>query len=90
MNFEDAIFEKLAKQANIFKQANCYFVDFTSAESFNQKWVIETEESSVSHKRVFKISADKFYELLTADSMAYNRLSNVISKLINKNKLVPN
>jgi hypothetical protein len=77
-NFEDAIFEKLALQAKIYKQANCYLVDFTSSESYYEKWIIEKEESTVSHKRVFKISADKFYELLTSEPQAYFQLLNAL------------
>jgi hypothetical protein len=73
-NFEDAIFEKLAKQANIFKNSNCYLVDFTLENHYLEKWIIAKEESSVSHKRVFKISADKFYSLLTNNENALDEL----------------
>lgn len=82
-NFEDAVLEKLANQANVFKRAKCYLVDFASSESFIQKWVIENEESSVSHKRVFRISADKFYELLTSDPLASKKLSNMLEVALN-------
>jgi hypothetical protein len=90
LNFDDAIFEKLAKQANLYKNANCYLVDFISTESFIQKWIIENEESSVSHKRVFKISADKFYEMLTLDPLSYIKLSNAIRVALNDTVLIPN
>lgn len=90
LNFDDAIFEKLAKQANLYKNANCYLVDFISTESFIQKWIIENEESSVSHKRVFKISADKFYEMLTLDPLSYIKLSNAIRVALNDSVLIPN
>lgn len=73
-NIEDAIFEKLAIQANIFKDSNCYFVDFTLENNYSEKMIISNDESKISHKRVFKISADKFYSLLTKKDNALNDL----------------
>lgn len=88
LNFEDAIFEKLAKQANVFKNANCYLIDFTTSESFIEKISIVSEESSVSHKRVFKISADQFYEMVTNEPLAFYNLSKKIEIAINDWQLI--
>jgi hypothetical protein len=55
----------MAKNANFHKNSTWYFVDFFSEKSYCEKWKILTPESSVSHKRVFRISADKFYDLVT-------------------------
>jgi hypothetical protein len=77
-NFYDAIFEKLANQAKIFKNSNCYLVDFTLENNCSEKWIISTDESSVSHKRVFKISAHRFYSLLANEE---NALPHLIEKI---------
>ena len=77
INFEEAIFEKLDKQANLYKNSNCYLVDFTLENHYLEKWVIASDERSVSHKRVFKISANNFYFLL---SKKENALDNLIEK----------
>jgi hypothetical protein len=64
-NIEDCIFEQLTKDARIFKNAKFYLVDFTIDSKYNEKWIIGNEEYKVSHKNVFKISGNSFYDLLT-------------------------
>ncbi len=64
-NIEDCIFEQLTKDAQIFKNAKFYLVDFTIDSKYNEKWIIGNEEYKVSHKNVFKISGNSFYDLLT-------------------------
>ncbi len=64
-NIEDCIFEQLTKDARIFKNAKFYLVDFTIDSKYNEKWIIGNEEYRVSHKNVFKISGNSFYDLLT-------------------------
>ena len=70
-NIEDCIFEQLTKDARIFKNAKFYLVDFTIDSKYNKKWIIGNEEYKVSHKNVFKISGNSFYDLLanTNDSL---------------------
>ena len=78
-NYLDAIFEKLAKQANIYKAAKCFFVDFTSTASYCEKWVIKpSEDSTISHKQVFRISVDKFYEIVCKREKALPLLNSVL------------
>lgn len=47
-NIEDCIFEKLTKDAQIFKNAKFYFVDFTIDENKFEKWIVDNEDSSFS------------------------------------------
>lgn len=82
-NIEECIFDKLAKQANLFKNAICYWVDFSTDNSCHEKWVIGNNESAVSHKRVYKISADKFYDLLTGQENSLKQLNNSLPTAIN-------
>ena len=84
-NIEDCVFEKLSKDAQIFKNAKYYFVDFTSTENLCEKWIIGNDEYKVSHKNVFKISGKSFYDLITKSR---NSLGLVESETIKKaNKL---
>lgn len=91
-NLEECFFDKLAKQAKIFKNSSCYFVDFSTTNSFSEKWIIGNSEYATSHKRVFKISADKFYELLSGHKNAidqlYNNLTIAIKDFENNTKNV--
>jgi hypothetical protein len=77
-NIEEGIFEKLCNDAQFKKKASYYYVDFSSKNDYLEKWVIGNEESSESHKRVFKTSGNKFYQLLTGNEAA---LSSLQSKL---------
>ena len=85
-NYEDAIFEKLAKQANFYKKSTCYFVEFDSDNNYLEKWILSTDESSVSHKNVYRISIAKFYELLTKRENAIYELIDSIIKIMTVGK----
>jgi hypothetical protein len=63
---EDCVFEKLSKEAQIFKKAKFYLVDFTIDFNYLEKWIIGNEEYKISHKNVFKISGQRFYDLLSS------------------------
>ena len=82
-NIEDCIFEKLTKDAKIFRNAKFYFVDFNLENNYFEKWIISNDESSVSHKRVFKISANKFYSLL---SNKENALDDFLEKIVKRSQ----
>lgn len=75
-NIEDCIFEKLTKDAQIFKKAKLYLVDFTIDANYFEKWVVGNEEYKVSHKNVFKISGNSFYDLLTNKANSYSMMQN--------------
>jgi hypothetical protein len=76
--FEYCIFEGLTKQANLVKKSSCFFVDFYPSNSYSEKWIINNGEFSVSHKRVFKISIDKFYAVLTGREKAFDELKSIL------------
>jgi hypothetical protein len=82
-NIEDCVFEKLAKQAQLYKNAKCYFVDFTGDEGYFEKWIIGNDEYKVSHKNVFRISINKLYELLTGDNDSLAQLQEVLFLALN-------
>lgn len=81
-NVEDCVFEKLSKDAQVFKKAKFYFVDFTIDENKFEKWIIGNEEYKVSHKNVFKISKKSFYDLLTNQVDSFSNLQNKLQAAI--------
>lgn len=81
-NIEDGLFEKFCNHARLNKNASYYFVDFSCDGDYHEKWVLINEESTVSHKRVFKISGNKFYQLLTGNESAFSILQNKIQIVV--------
>lgn len=68
------LFEKLAHYANYSKKTKCYWVQFASETSFNSLFYGNSGELHFSHKRVYKISGDQFYALLTGQEDALYQL----------------
>lgn len=61
----ESLFQKLARYADTYKGAKCYWVQILAKGSFNEKWTAIINGKEYSHSRVYKISGDKFYELIT-------------------------
>ena len=70
----ESLFQKLAHYANTYKQAKCYWVQILAKSSFNEKWLSEINGKEYSHSRVYKISGDQFYALLTGQEDAFYQL----------------
>ena len=70
----EAVFQKLARFADDNKKANCYLVQILAKKSFNQKWEGIINGKEYTHSRVFKISGDKFYALLSGQEDAFLKL----------------
>ncbi len=78
----ESLFQKLANYADTYKKANCYWVQIFAKSSFNEKWFGEINGKEYSHSRVYKISGDRFYELLTGEENAFFNLYNILPKAI--------
>lgn len=70
----ESLFQKLATFADTYKMANCYWVQILAKNSFNEKWYGDINGKEYSHSRVYKISGDEFYKLLTGKSDAFLEL----------------
>lgn len=70
----ESLFQKLAHYADTYKQAKCYWVQILAKSSFNEKWFGEINGKEYSHSRVYKISGDQFYSLLTGKENAFFEL----------------
>lgn len=89
----EALFQKLARYADDYKQAKCYWVQILAKGSFNEHWTGDINGKEYSHSRVFKISGDQFYAILSGNKNAlydlYKALPNAIDdfmKTIDKKK----
>jgi len=67
----EALFQKLARYANDYKQAKCYWVQILAKGSFDELWTGDINGKEYSHSRVYKISGDRFYAKLTGQEDAF-------------------
>jgi len=84
----ESLFQKLANYADTYKKSKCYWVQVLAKNSFNEKWYGEINGKEYSHSRVYKISGDQFYKLLSGKENAlfelYQVLPQAISDYLNK------
>lgn len=74
----ESLFQKLAKYADENKKAKCYWVQILAKNSFNERWFGEINGKEYSHSRVYKISGDQFYKMLTGNENAFFDLYNIL------------
>lgn len=79
----ESLFQKLKIYADNYKQAKCYWVQILAKGSFNNLWKGEINGKEYSHSRVYKISGDKFYALLSGKENAFFQLYKVLPLAIN-------
>lgn len=69
----EALFQKLARYADDYKKAKCYWVQILAKGSFCELWSGNINGKEYSHSRVYKISGDQFYAILSGHEDAmYN------------------
>ncbi len=83
----EALFQKLARYADDYKKAKCYWVQILAKNSFCELWKGEINGKEYSHSRVYKISGDQFYALISGKENAlfqiYKKLPVVIEDYLN-------
>lgn len=70
----EALFQKLARYANDYKKAKCYWVQILAKGSFCELWTGDINGKEYSHSRVYKISGDLFYALVSGQEDALFQL----------------
>lgn len=55
-------------------EATCYLVEVISTKSKDETWKISLDKQPRSHRRIRRMSVDKFYELVFEDSLAFYKL----------------
>jgi hypothetical protein len=78
----EAVFQKLARFADDNRIAKCYLVQILAKKSFNENWSGIINGKEYSHSRVYKISGDQFYKLLSGEENAFFDLYKVLPKVI--------
>ncbi|MGM9701713.1 MAG: Eco47II family restriction endonuclease [Prevotella sp.] len=63
-------------------EATCYLVEAIAKKSKDEIWKISIDGKSCSHKRIRRMSMDKFYELVFHDSTAFFRLCTTLPTII--------
>jgi hypothetical protein len=74
----ESLFQKLSRYADDHKNAQCYWVQLLSTDSFNEQWFSIINGKEYSHSRVRKISGDQFYALVTGQENALYQLYKVL------------
>ncbi len=70
----EGLYIKLKKFADEYKTAKCYWVQILATDSFETNWEGDINGKEYRHSRVFKISGDRFYEILTGDAKGLFKL----------------
>jgi hypothetical protein len=79
----EALFQKLKRYADDYKQAKCYWVQILAKGSFCELWSGDINGKEYSHSRVYKISGDQFYALLSGQQDAMFQLYKALPSAIN-------
>lgn len=78
----EALFQKLKIYADTHKKAKCYWVQIWAKDSFCELWTGEINGKEYSHSRVYKISGDRFYALLSGKPDALYQLYQALPRAI--------
>ncbi|MFN4254474.1 MAG: Eco47II family restriction endonuclease [Saprospiraceae bacterium] len=78
----EALFQKLKRFADDHKKAKCYWVQVLAKDSFCEEWTGEINGKEYRHSRVYKISGDKFYALITGQNDALFQLYKALPRAI--------
>jgi hypothetical protein len=78
----EALFQTLSRYADDHKKAKCYCVQILAKKSFCNLWSGIINHKEYSHSRVYKISGDKFYALLSGQDDAMYELYKVLPTAI--------
>lgn len=70
----EALFQKLKRYADDYKKSKCYWVQILAKKSFCELWSGDINGKEYSHTRVYKISGDQFYSLVTGQEDAMFQL----------------
>ncbi|GEM53999.1 restriction endonuclease [Flavobacterium branchiophilum] len=79
----EALFQKLSRYADDYKKSKCYWVQVLAKTSFCELWKGDINGKEYGHSRVYKISGDQFYALLSGQNDALFQLYKSLPIAIN-------
>ena len=74
----EALFQTLARYADDNKKAKCYWVQILANSRFCKLWSGNINGKEYSHSRVYKISGDQFYALVSGQEDALFKLYKIL------------
>lgn len=78
----EATYQKLQRFAEAHPNSKCYWVSLIAKKSYCEQWSQTFGKRSYNHPRVYKVSGDKFYEIVTGDPHAFAKLCEAIPRAI--------
>ncbi|MDE7413697.1 MAG: Eco47II family restriction endonuclease [Muribaculaceae bacterium] len=63
-------------------EAVCYLVEVISTKSKNEPWVITIDNEQKKHKKIRRMSVDRFYEIVFGEKDAFYKLCKVLPTII--------
>jgi translation elongation factor EF-G len=78
----ESLYQKLSRYADNYPKSKCYWVQILATSSFNEKWNASLNGTNYEHERVYKISGDQFYKLLSKQNDAFFQLYKSLPKVI--------
>lgn len=63
-------------------EATCYLVEVIAKRSQDDVWKISVEHKSCSHKKIRRMSIDRFYGLVFGDNRAFYKLCSALPQII--------
>ncbi|WP_180548898.1 Eco47II family restriction endonuclease [Staphylococcus haemolyticus] len=79
--------QKLLEDSN----ATCYLVEIIAKKSQDINWKCKVDGKNYDHNKIRRISIDKFYELVTGDSLAFKKICEwlpIVIHVLNKEKQI--
>ena len=77
-------YAKMALEIASDDDCACYLVEAISKNSRNEKWSTTLDGQKRSHKKIRKVSLDKFYEIVTGEKDAFYQICMVLPETIEK------
>lgn len=86
MNSTGAAKTYIHAQNQILQDDDCIvcLVEAIAKHSQNIKWTASVDGNRVQHKRIRRVSMDKFYELVTGEADAFYKICHVLPEVIDK------
>ena len=75
---------KMQHSINADDDCACFLVEVIAKQSQNVKWKISVDKQQFNHKRIRRVSIDKFYALVTAQDDAFYQMCMVLPGVIEK------
>jgi len=73
---------RMQHQISLKPNSTCYLVEVIAKNSQNIPWQISLDGTSISNKKIRRISIDKFYEIVTNDKFAFKKLCESLPQII--------